>query len=226
MKHNLPEKKSKKDPYYASRYKWNNDRPIVWKEIVRFLKPYLVHATRVVDLGAGYCDFINNVDAKERIAVDLSPDFAQYVAEGVTAVQSPVTDLSKITSASTDVAFASNLLEHLTDAEHEMLMKELKRILKTDGFFIALQPNYRYSYKTYFDDHTHKKVFSHESFKNFFESHGFDVVWMKPKFLPFSLKSRPSLIPLHPLVVRAYIHSPLKPFAGQMLFVVRQKNQK
>jgi ubiquinone/menaquinone biosynthesis C-methylase UbiE len=211
------------DPYYQSRYTWNRDRTVVWKEIVRYLSPYLKGAKTVVDLGAGYCDFINNVSAENRIAVDMSPDFDQFAAEGVRTVQSNVTDLRKIPNSSVDVVFASNLFEHLDDAELALIMAEVKRILTDQGLLMLMQPNYRYAYKTYFDDPTHKKVFSHEALKNFLISHNFDIVLMKPKFLPFSMGSKPSLIPILPLVVRAYIHSPVKPLAGQMLFVARVK---
>jgi ubiquinone/menaquinone biosynthesis C-methylase UbiE len=155
--------------------------------------------------------------------VDMSPELGSFAGPGVRAIQSPVTDLSAVPDASVDTVFASNLLEHLNDADLDLTMSEVRRVLKPEGTFIALQPNYRYSYKTYFDDHTHKKAFSHESLKNFLESHGFGIVSLKPKFLPFSLKSRPSLMPLHPLIVRAYIHSPIKPMAGQMLCIAKLK---
>lgn len=210
------------DAYYKSRYVPNPTRPIVWKEIVRFLAPYLEKADTVVDLGAGYCDFINNVSAPHRIAVDTSPDLTTFAVQGVRTVQSPVTDLKGIADASVDVAFASNLLEHLDEQELKTTMSEVRRVLKKGGLFIAMQPNYRLSYKNYFDDHTHKKVFSDESLGGFLVNHSFEIVLRKPKFLPFSLKSRSKIIPAHPLIIRAYIHSPIKPFAGQMLFVARK----
>ncbi|MHB1316297.1 MAG: class I SAM-dependent methyltransferase [Minisyncoccota bacterium] len=210
------------DPYYASRYVWNKDRDIVWKEIVRYLNPYLKNKNTILDLGSGYCDFINNVEAKERIAVDMSPDSADYTGEGVRFIQSVATDLSGVNTQSVDVVFASNLLEHLTDNELDLCMKEVKRVLKSGGLFISMQPNYRYSYKTYYDDPTHKKVFSDTALESFLISYQFEIVKKMPKFLPFSLKSRPSIIPVHPLIIRSYLNSPIKPFAGQMLFVVKK----
>jgi SAM-dependent methyltransferase len=194
---------------------------VVWKEIVRYLQRYLQGKDTIVDLGAGYCDFINNVEANEKIAVDMSPDFASYAGKDVKTLQSVVTDLSGIQPKSADVVFASNLLEHLTDDELDKTISEVRRVLKNHGLFISMQPNYRYSYKTYFDDPTHKKVFSDTALESFLVSHDFEIVSKMPRFLPFSLKSRPSVIPLSPLLVRAYINSPVKPFAGQMLFVCR-----
>ncbi len=211
-----------KDSYYKSRYVWNNDRSVVWKEIVSYLKKFIPAKGTVVDLGAGYCDFINNVDAQNKIALDHSPDFKKYADKDVKTIESSVTDMSKIPTDSVDVVFASNLFEHLTDYELSLTMKEVNRVLKKKGRLILMQPNFRLSSKTYFDDPTHKKVFSDVSLKAFLISFGFNIELEKPRFLPFSLASRPKLMPLHPLIVRTYLKSPVKPFAGQMLFVAKK----
>lgn len=210
------------DNYYKSRYVWNDDRKVVWKEIVRFLEKYIPKDGTVLDIGAGYCDFINNVDAKNRMALDYSPDLNKYAGAGVVQINSSVTNMSKVESNTVDVVFASNLFEHLTDSELETTMNEVKRVLKKEGRLILMQPNYRLAYKTYFDDHTHKKVFSDTSLETFLLSFNMEIELKKPKFLPFSLKSRPSIIPVLPIIIRAYINSPWKPFAGQMLFVSKK----
>lgn len=210
------------DKYYKSRYVWNEDRSIVWKEIVRFLEKYIPKDATVLDIGAGYCDFINNVSAKNKIALDYSTDLNKYTSKDVVQINSNVTDMSKVSNGSVDVVFASNLFEHLTNSELELTMSEVKRVLKKGGRLILMQPNYRLSYKTYFDDHTHKKVFSDTSLETFLLSHDMEIELKKAKFLPFSLKSRPSIIPVFPWLIRAYINSPIKPFAGQMLFVSKK----
>lgn len=212
-----------KDAYYKSRYIFDPKRNIVWKEIVRFLDSYIKNAETVLDLGAGYCDFINNVSATKKYAVDISPELSNYAGKEVIQINRTGWDFYEIPNESVDVVHASNFLEHFTDENLEKIMKEVKRILKKGGKLILMQPNYRYSSKTYFDDPTHKKVFSDTALESFLISYDFEIIRKMPKFLPFSLKSRPSIIPLSPLFVRAYIHSPWKPFAGQMLFV--SKNQ-
>jgi hypothetical protein len=102
-------------------------------------------------------------------------------------------------------------------------MGEVKRVLKNKGKIILMQPNYRLAYKTYFDDPTHKKVFSDSALESFLINYGFKIVLKKPRFLPFSLNSRPSIIPVFPWLIRAYLYSPFKPFAGQMLFVAEKE---
>ncbi len=121
------------DNYYKSRYVWNDDRKVVWKEIVRFLEKYIPKDGTVLDIGAGYCDFINNVNAKNKIALDYSPDLQKYAGAGVVQINSSVTDMGKVESNTVDVVFASNLFEHLTDSELETTMNEVKRVLKKDN---------------------------------------------------------------------------------------------
>lgn len=212
-----------KDPYYESRFVFDPTRKTVWGEIVRHHSKFIPEDSTVLDLGAGYCDFINLVSAKRKIAADSSPELSRFAAEGVEKINAVAWDLSKLSDGSVDVIHASNLFEHFTDEELAKMMGEVKRVLKSGGKLILMQPNYRLAYKTYFDDPTHKKVFSDAALESFLVSHGMNIILKKPRFLPFSLRSRPSLIPVHPLIIRAYINSPWKPFAGQMLFVAEKK---
>jgi ubiquinone/menaquinone biosynthesis C-methylase UbiE len=133
-------------------------------------------------------------------------------------VQAPCTDLGAIGDRSVDVVFASNLLEHLDDAELARTAAEFRRVLKQNGQAIVVQPNFRYAYREYFDDYTHKKVFTDVSLRDFFEANGFGTVVVKPRFLPFSLKSR---LPKSYLLTRLYLASFVKPMGKQMLGVFR-----
>ncbi len=213
------------DTYYATRYVFDSNRTVVWKEIVKFLQKYVQAGETVLDLGAGYCDFINNIEAEKKYAVDVSPELEKYAGENVKKINSPAWDLSLVQDGSVDVVFASNLLEHLADDELQKTMKEITRVLKPKGKLILMQPNYRLSKKHYFDDPTHKKIFDDISLRDFLLLHGFKILLKMPRFLPLSMRSNSSLVPnfLLPIIVRFYIHSPIKPFAGQMLFVTEIK---
>lgn len=214
------------DQYYKSRYVFDKRRSLVWKEIVKFLSRYIPADSTVIDLGAGYCDFVNNVKAAKKYAVDTSPELANFASPETIKINAAAWDLKEIPSASVDVVHASNLFEHFSDEELEKVMKEVKRVLKPGGKLVLMQPNYRLASKNYFDDPTHKKVFSDAALESFLVSHDLKIVLKKARFLPFSMRSNSSIIPefLLPFIVRAYILSPLKPFAGQMLFV-SQKQQ-
>ena len=209
------------DKYYESRYTFDARRSIVWKEITKFESEYIPEEATVVDLGAGYFYFINNIKASKKYAIDTSPELSNYAAPGITLIKAPAWDLALIPEASVDVVHASNLFEHFTDEELGKVMGEVKRVLKNGGKLILMQPNYRLQPANYFDDPTHKKVFSDAALESFLLSHDMKIILKMPCFLPFSMRSNSSIIPnsLLKFIVRFYINSPWKPFAGQMLFV-------
>jgi len=85
---------------------------------------------------------------------------------------------------------------------------------------LVIQPNFRYAYRQYFDDYTHRSVFTHVSLPNLLRAHGFAIDAVEPRFLPYSM--REVGVPIPAWLVRAYLGSPLKPRAGQMLVVARK----
>jgi SAM-dependent methyltransferase len=123
-------------------------------------------------------------------------------------------------SNSIDVVFASNLFEHLTTAELQKAAAEILRVLRPGGRLVAMQPNYRYCSKEYFDDYTHVSVFSHVSLEDFFTSQGFHTALVVPRFMPFSMKSR---LPVIPAIIRLYLSLPARPFAKQMLLAFEKR---
>ena len=207
--------------YYQTRYSYDKGRDKVWKAITEYLQEFVNEKDDVVlDVGAGYCDFINNIKAKHKWAIDMNPDGAKFCDSDVQFHCASVIDLNTLQSSTVDVLFASNLLEHLDDKELVMAINEFKRVLKGTGRVILLQPNYRFAYKEYFDDYTHKKVFTHVSLCDFFEANNFLAIKIWPKFLPFSLKSR---LPKSYFLTKLYLHSFYKPMAKQMLLVFQRK---
>lgn len=210
--------------YYETRYTFDPGRSKVWKAIVEYLQRFInKDSDCVLDLGAGYCDFINNVQANKRIAVDINPESSRYCDREVRFASAPVTDLSTLDDATIDVVFSSNLLEHLDDSELSKAVMEVSRITRNGARVILIQPNYRYAYREYFDDYTHKKVFTDVSLKDFFEANGFEAVKVLPRFLPLTLKSR---LPKSYFLTKLYLHLPFKPMGKQMLLVFKKRGDK
>ena len=206
-----------KPGYHQSRFAADPRRDALWQVLWRTFFLHRVPGNAcVLDLGSGYGQFINNVVARRRIAVDSWPGFAAHLAPGVEAITGNVTDLSMIEDGAVDYAFASNLFEHLTQAELAAVLAALSKKLSPRGTLTILQPNYRYAFREYFDDYTHVSVWSHVSLADFLVANGFEIMELHPRFLPLTIKSR---LPVWPWLIRAYLASPLKPLGKQMLVV-------
>jgi SAM-dependent methyltransferase len=210
---------SNDEGYHQTRLSLDPRRDIVWKSLWRFYFCKIISPSDcVLDLGCGYGEFINNVIARRRIAVDSWKDFPEYVDLSVERVVGSVTDLDFIEAGAIDFAFASNLFEHLLQADFARLLQALQTKLGRNGTLNILQPNYRYAYREYFDDYTHVSIFSHISIVDFLTANGFDVFEIRPRFLPLTVKSR---LPVSPWLIKAYLASPIKPLAKQMLIRAR-----
>ena len=205
--------------YHSSRLTQDERRAKTWRALWRHhFRHRITPDATVLDLGAGYGDFINSVKAARRIAIDLWPGVAQHVAPGVETIIGPVTDLSNVADSSIDYAFASNLFEHLTQADLIEVLAQLRRKLRPHGQITMLQPNYRYAYREYFDDYTHVTAYSHISLADLLRAQGWTVTEVAPRFLPLTVKSR---LPTWDWLIGAYLRSPIKPMGKQMLISAR-----
>ncbi len=175
----------------------------------------------VLELGAGYGSFINQVVAKRRIAIDSWDGFINYLQPRIEGRICDVTDLSFLEPSSVNFVFASNLFEHISQKDFSSVLCQLKKALATNGTLNILQPNYYYSYREYFDDYTHRTVYTHTSISDFLEAHGYRVIECRPRFLPLTVKSR---LPVSPVLIRLYLSFPWKPFGKQMFIRAGLKN--
>lgn len=206
--------------YFQNRYSFDKRRTKVWQAICEYMQRFVNAHGTVLDLGAGYCDFINNIIAECKIAVDLNSESGNYCNEDVKFHCSPITNMEFIVDHTVDTVFMSNLLEHL---EHDQLgrtFQEIARVTKAHAKLIILQPNYRYCSREYFDDYTHVKAYSHISLCDFLTSVGYEIIRVEKSFLPFSFKSH---LPMSYYLTKLYLSLPWKPFAKQMLVVAEKK---
>lgn len=211
-------KTTESQAYYSSRFCRVSSRDAAWKSICRHLQRYIAPTARVLDVGAGYCSFINNIDAGERTALDINPDVVRFAEPGVATHVGHCADLSFICDHHMDVIFCSNVLEHLPREDIRHTLAEFRRVLAPTGRIVLLQPNFRYSYRQYFDDYTHVSIFTHVSLGDLLSASGFTVEHVIARFLPFSFKTR---WPVWAWLVSLYLHLPWRPNAKQMLVVAR-----
>jgi ubiquinone/menaquinone biosynthesis C-methylase UbiE len=205
--------------YFATRLAANAKRAPVWRHICTYLERWIPADADVLELGAGWCDFANLVRARSVTAVDLESVVLTAAADHVRAVVGDCTDLAEFADGSFDVVFASNLLEHLERAQSDRLLAEASRVLRPGGRLILLQPNFRLQPGRYFDDFTHVAIFTDQSLSDYVAAGGWQVEHVAARFLPLSMRSRGSSLSF---LVPAYLRSPVKPLAGQMLVVARR----
>jgi len=207
--------------YHGSRLTEDRRREILWQCLWRYRFSAMVAPDDcVLDLGAGYGDFINAAVARRRIAVDVWDGFPAHLAPGIEHRVGSVTDLDFIADGAVDFAFASNVFEHLTRDEFAMTLAALRRKLSARGTLTIVQPNYRYAFREYFDDFDHKAIYSHVSLPDYLVANGYEVLLVEPRFMPLTVKSR---LPVWPFLIRAWLASPVRPGGKQMLVRARPR---
>ncbi|MDQ2756403.1 MAG: class I SAM-dependent methyltransferase [Actinomycetota bacterium] len=204
--------------YFDTRLALDPRRATVWAHLVTYLARWVAPSSEVLELGAGWCDFANAVQARRVVALDLDPVVLRAAGPEVEAHVGDCADLAPFADASFDVVFASNLLEHLDRETTGRVLGEARRVLRPDGRLILLQPNFRLAPGRYFDDFTHVSIWTDQSLSDYLVVSGWRLEEVRPRFLPLTLKSRGAGLTF---LVPWYLRSPVKPFAGQMLLVVR-----
>lgn len=195
----------------------------IWKVLCQnFFQKYVKKQDTVCDLGAGFCEFINNIKAKVKIAVDINPETKKYASPNVEVLIVSSTSLSKKLSKKVDVVFASNFFEHLpTKEDLSITIKEIKDVLRNGGKVIILMPNIRYVGPAYWDFVDHQLPLTDKSMVEILTLNGFEILEKRSKFLPYSTKSN---LPKSPLLVSFYLKlKPLHWIFGQQSLIVAKK---
>ena len=168
----------------------------------------------MLELGAGYGDFIIAVTARRRLAVDVWPGMVAHLEAGVEGLVTSITRLDGVPDSSVDYVFSSNCFEHVSQSDLVECLAQLRRKMKPGAMLSIVLPNFKYCAREYFDDYTHVSIYTAKGLSDLLAANGFRIVRCVPRFLPLTLKSR---VPVHPLLIRLYLLSPFKPMARQML---------
>ena len=188
-----------------------------------FFQRYVRPDDHLLDLGAGFCEFINHIRCARKYAVDGNPQIAALAAPDVEAHVGRADRLDWLADQSVDVVFVSNFFEHLPDSAALLaVLGEVRRVLRPSGRLLILQPNIRYAYREYWDFLDHHLALSHVSMVEALALAGFRATEVRPRFLPFSTKSA---LPQWPILVKLYLRLPLaQRLLGKQMFVVAEPN--
>lgn len=192
----------------------------VWSVLARSVLSRWIGANdSVLDVGAGYCECINAIEAKSRFAIDANPAARIHASLGVTVITQDLRDPWNLPDSSLHVVFSSNFLEHLeTKSDLLHCLREARRVLRPKGRLVLLGPNIRFAYRVYWDYLDHALPLSDRSLVEALELSGFAPVVVIPRFLPYTLRGK---LPSHPLLLRLYLDFPLLwPLFGHQFFIV------
>lgn len=195
----------------------------VWKVICEnFLQQFIAPADSVLDMGAGTCEFINNIRCGKKYAVDINPDTSAYAGEGVTVIKPKRLTALALDDSIIDVIFASNFFEHLPSRQFLLdTLAEIRRVLIPGGKLIIVQPNVKYLYMEYWDYFDHQIALSHESMREAIITSGFGIDILKDRFLPYTFRSR---YPKGGFFVKTYLKFPIiQRVLGKQMFIVARK---
>jgi SAM-dependent methyltransferase len=191
----------------------------IWEVLCRhYFQRFVPPGATVVDLACGYGEFINHIDAGEKVAVDLNGDSRSRLAADVRFEQISALEIASLGRGSADLVFTSNFLEHLPDRQAlEQLLDQLLEVLRPGGRFLVLGPNLRYLPGAYWDFYDHTLGLTHLSLCEVLALKGFGIETCIDRFLPYTTRGA---LPTHPALVRAYLAVPLAwRLLGRQFFV-------
>jgi SAM-dependent methyltransferase len=209
---------------YAHRFAGQQDaRSVLWQTLVdAYFQRFIGADDTVLDLAAGYCEFINSIRCSTKIAVDLNPDVKQRADPDVRVCHANATELPLDLSGQIDVIWVSNFFEHLPDSATLLaVLDECRRVLRPGGRLLILQPNIRLTGAAYWDFVDHSLALTERSLAEALTTRGFEIDIMKVRFLPYTTESR---LPISPALIRLYLKLPPAQWVlGKQTFVVARK---
>jgi SAM-dependent methyltransferase len=198
-------------------------RQRVWEVLVSaFFQRWISPTASVLDLGCGYGEFINQVRAQEKLAMDLNPDASRYLQADVQFLHQDCSQPWPLPENCLDIVFTSNFFEHLPDKEClKLTLRQARRCLKPGGQLLVMGPNIKYLPGEYWDFFDHHTILTEASLAEVLEMEGYRVDQVTARFLPYTLVNSPQY-PL--LLLRLYLALPwLWRIKGRQFFVVASK---
>jgi SAM-dependent methyltransferase len=220
----LPHNESDLSRIYAQRFAANLDyRKRVWRVLIdSFFGKYVPRNATVLDLGCGYGEFINQVEAGRKYAMDLNPDAPRYLSSDVEFIQQDCSQPWAIGKDSLDIIFTSNFFEHLPDkAALGRTLDQAHQALRKGGRLIAMGPNAKLVPGAYWDFWDHHIPLTESSLSEALENRDFRIQRKEQAFLPYTMAGKR---PAPSSFVRLYLALPIAwPLLGKQFLIIASK---
>ncbi len=209
---------------YRRRFGGREDyRTRVWRILCRyFYQRFMAPGQRVLDLGAGWGEFINQVPAAHKYAMDLNSDSARHLLPEVQFLERDCATTWPLESDSLDLVFTSNFLEHLSDKNAiERTLAEAWRCLAPGGRILCLGPNIRLVGGAYWDFWDHHVALTEASLEDVLRLTGFETEHCIAGFLPYTMSGGR---PPPAFLLSVYLRLPVlwRVFGKQFLLLARK----
>ena len=194
-------------------------RKEMWSILCRdFFQQWVPLDSTILEIAAGYCEFINHIKAKKKFALDINPDVKKFAAQDVEIIISKSEQIKGVADGSVGVVFTSNFFEHTSKDSIAATLREVYRTIKPGGRLIILQPNIRFCYKDYWMFFDHITPIDDRALVEVLELTNFKVVKVLSQFLPYSTKSA---LPKSLLLIKLYLQLPIlwRIFGKQALII-------
>lgn len=135
--------------------------------------------TKILELGPGRGEFLNEFhkNGLEVYAVDISDYVTELCPEANFKKANLETEKIPFADNFFDVVYTKSFVEHFYFPEK--IFNEIFRVLKPGGKIITLTPHWKYMYKIFYEDHTHRTPFTIESLSILNELSGFKNIITK-----------------------------------------------
>jgi len=193
----------------------------VWMEIAPHVHSLMGSPRSVLDPAAGWGEFIEAIDAAERVAVD-EVDYEQVGSgSGVRRITSRIQD-AELPLDHFEGVFVSNFLEHLpSQVEISEFLERMRQTMAPGGRIAIMGPNYRYCAREYWDFADHIVALTHRAIEEHLYTAGFEPERTIPQFLPYSFRGK---LPPSRRLTRMYLRTPLAWRAlGKQFLVIGRK---
>lgn len=206
---------------YKNRFTDLKQKNKIWEIITKnYFQNFINYNDIVLDIPCGNCEFINNINCRKKIAIDINKDSKKYIGKNLVFKCNSSTKI-KLNNKSVNKIFVSNFFEHISRPDIIKTIKEFHRILKERGEVLVLQPNIRFCKDSYWMFFDHITPIDDRALEEIFSIFGFKLKYRVLKFLPFSTKSS---LPKNNFIVKLYLKLPiLWKLFGKQSFLIFKK---